>query len=92
MSDAQIASALHVFYQDLYSVQRDDPGPSLHYLEQACTAKLTPEEAAPLEAPIRKALYPSLAPILTRLFNNIRGLEDLLSSMLDVAIVVIPKP
>ncbi|KAJ1200555.1 hypothetical protein NDU88_004378 [Pleurodeles waltl] len=51
-SDAQIALAFRDFYWDLYSAQRADPGPSLHYLEQACMAKLTPEEATPLEAPI----------------------------------------
>ncbi|KAJ1188732.1 hypothetical protein NDU88_005489 [Pleurodeles waltl] len=52
-SDAQIASAFRDFYRDLYSAQQTDPGPSLPYLEQARTPKLTPEEAAPLEAPIR---------------------------------------
>ncbi|KAJ1113070.1 hypothetical protein NDU88_001329 [Pleurodeles waltl] len=107
------------FTGDLYSAQRDDPGPSIHYLEQARTGKLRPEEAAALESSIcleevisaiarleasrstgpdgfsaafYKAFCSSLAPILTRLFNNIRVPGDLLPYMLDMAIVVIPKP
>ncbi|KAJ1096974.1 hypothetical protein NDU88_002104 [Pleurodeles waltl] len=112
-SDARIISTFRHFYRDLYSAQQADLGPSLHYLEQAHTAKLMPEEASPLEAPISlaevisaiawlealKSLRPdgfsgafykafcySFAPILTRLFNNIRELGNMPPSMLDMAV------